>query len=68
MLAWRDRFGELPTSYAWSRTHARRRGGQALARLEDGDWPSPGTVTYVYGTWAAARADALQTLQRSPHG
>src|ERR687894_2259444 len=25
MLAWRERFGELPSSYAWSRTHAQRR-------------------------------------------
>jgi hypothetical protein len=66
MLAWRDRFGELPTSYQWSRTHARRRGGPALERLQDGDWPSPGTVTDLYGTWAAARADALQPLQRPP--
>jgi hypothetical protein len=33
MLAWRERYGRLPTSYDWSRTHARRRGGRALARL-----------------------------------
>ena len=36
--AWRDRYGRLPTSYDWSRTHARRRGGQALERLDDCDW------------------------------
>jgi hypothetical protein len=66
MLAWCDRFGELPSSYEWSRTHAQRRGGAALERLEDGDWPSPGTVTDVYGTWAAARGDALEALQRLP--
>jgi hypothetical protein len=65
MLAWFARFGELPSSYEWSRTHARRRGGPALARLQDGDWPSPGTVTDVYGTWATARTDALQALRRS---
>ena len=46
--------------YDWSRTHARARGGEALARLEQGDWPAPGTVTDVYGTWAAARADAFR--------
>jgi AcrR family transcriptional regulator len=37
----RDRYGEPPSSYDWSRTHARRRGGQALARLAEGDWPAP---------------------------
>jgi AraC-like DNA-binding protein len=61
MLAWRDRYGEPPSSYDWSRTHARRRGGQALARLAEGDWPAPGTVTDLYGTWAAARADASES-------
>jgi hypothetical protein len=59
MLAWRDRYGRLRTSYDWSRTHAQRRGGQALARLADGDWPSATTVTDLYGSWAAAHADAL---------
>ena len=48
------------SSYDWSRTHARARGGDALARLQQGDWPAPGTVTDVYGTWAAARADAFR--------
>jgi hypothetical protein len=43
----------------WSRTHARRRGGEALRRLDDGDWPSPSTVIGLFGTWAAARADAF---------
>ena len=33
MQAWRELYGRLPTSYDWSRTHARRRGGEALARL-----------------------------------
>jgi hypothetical protein len=59
MRLWRARHGRPPSSYDWSRTHARRRGGDALARLEDGDWPSPGTVTDLYGSWAAARRDAL---------
>jgi AraC-like DNA-binding protein len=60
MRAWRERYGELPSSYDWSRTHARRRGAQALARLAEGVWPSPATVTDLYGTWAAAHADASQ--------
>jgi AcrR family transcriptional regulator len=36
MLDWRSRYGRLPSSYDWSRTHARRRGGDALARLAEG--------------------------------
>ena len=60
MLAWRDRYGRPPTSYDWSRTHAHRRGGRALARLTGGEWPSCATVTDLYGSWAAANADALR--------
>ena len=58
MHAWRDRYGRLPSSYDWSRTHARRRGGEALARLADGDWPSASVVADVFGRWAAAREAA----------
>jgi AraC-like DNA-binding protein len=58
MRAWRERYGN-PPSYDWSRTHARRRGGEALARQAEGVWPSPGTVTDLYGTWAPAQADAF---------
>ena len=57
--AWRQRYGREPSSTDWSRTHARRRGGEALKRLRDGDWPAPSTVTDLYGTWAAAQADAF---------
>jgi hypothetical protein len=42
-----------------ARTHARRRGEQALRRLEHGDWPAPATVSALYGTLAAARLDAF---------
>ena len=59
MCAWRARYGSPPSSTNWSRTHARRRGGEALARLRDGDWPAPSTVIDLYGTWAAARSDAF---------
>ena len=45
MREWRARYGRLPSSYDWSRTHARRRGGEALERLRDGDWPSASVVT-----------------------
>ena len=37
----------------------RRRGGEALKRLGDGDWPPSSTVIDLYGTWAAALADAF---------
>ena len=56
--AWQERHGTPPSSYDWSRTHARRRGGDALARLQDGQFPAPATVTDLFGTWAKARAAA----------
>ena len=56
MRAWRDCYGRLPTSYDWSRTHARRSGDQALERLDGCDWPSASVVCDVFGTWEAARA------------
>jgi hypothetical protein len=59
MRAWQARDGAAPSSYDWSRTHARRRGGEALKRLQAGEWPAPSTVTDLYGAWAAARADAF---------
>jgi hypothetical protein len=59
MREWRQRYGGPPSSTDWSRTHANRRGGDALKRLHDGDWPAPSTVIDMYGTWAAALADAL---------
>ncbi len=59
MLEWRQRYGRPPSSTDWSRTHARRRGGEPLKRLDSGEWPSPSTVIDLYGTWAAAVADAF---------
>jgi hypothetical protein len=52
---WLDRYGRLPSSYDWSRTHARGRGGEALRRLNDGSWPSASVVTALWGSWSAAR-------------
>jgi AraC-like DNA-binding protein len=60
MREWRDRYGRLPSSYDWSSTHARRRGGQALERLRSGDWPAASVVTSLFGTWAAACDAAVQ--------
>src|SRR5436305_10217410 len=45
MREWQERYGRLPSSYDWSRTHARARGGQALRRLNEGCWPSASTVS-----------------------
>jgi hypothetical protein len=36
-------------------------GRAPLEQLAEGDWSSPATVTDLYGTWAATRADALQS-------
>ncbi len=58
MIDWRARYGKLPSSYDWSRTQARRRGGEALSRLDGGHWPHPTTVTRLYDTWSDATADA----------
>ena len=62
MRAWRARYGAAPSSYDWSRTHARRRGGEALKRLQAGEWPAPSTVIDLYTSWAAAIADAFGAL------
>ena len=59
MRAWQELYGSPPSSTDWSRTHARRRGGDALKRLQAGEWPAPSTVIDLYGSWAAARADAF---------
>jgi len=58
MREWRARYGRLPTSYDWSRTHAGRRGGEAFKRLVEGEWPASSVVTRLFGTWAVARAAA----------
>ncbi len=57
---WRLRYGRLPSSYDWSRTHARRRGGDALDRLATEVWPAASAVTTVFGSWAIARAAASE--------
>ncbi|MGO9973218.1 MAG: sigma factor-like helix-turn-helix DNA-binding protein [Solirubrobacteraceae bacterium] len=59
MRGWRACYGAAPSSYDWSRMHARRRGGTALKRLQAGEWPAPSTVIDLYGAWAAAVADAF---------
>jgi hypothetical protein len=66
MLRWAILYGRLPTSYDWSRTHARRRGGQALERLAKGEWPAASVVSDLFGTWAAARAAAVDRVADLP--
>jgi hypothetical protein len=58
MRAWRPQYGQLPSSYDWSATHARRRGGVALKRLGEGEWPSAAVVTDMFGDWSTAREAA----------
>jgi AraC-like DNA-binding protein len=66
MGEWVDRYGRLPSSYDWSRTHARRRGGEALRRLEADEWPPASVVTSVFGSWAAAREAAGASAETAP--
>ncbi len=61
MLEWRGLYDRLLSSYDWSRTHARRRGGEALRRLAGGHWPVASVVTALFGTWAAAGQAADET-------
>ena len=63
MLDWHRRYGRLPSSYDWSRTHARRRGGRALERLAAGEWPPASVVTRLFGSWSAARAVASERVE-----
>jgi AraC-like DNA-binding protein len=58
MREWQERYGRLPSSYDWSRTHARRRGGDALTRLSSGRWPAASVVSKLFGSWTAARGRA----------
>jgi AraC-like DNA-binding protein len=66
MREWRDRYGRLPSSYDWSSTHARRRGGQALERLRSGDWPAASVVASLFGSWAVARDAAVEPRSELP--
>jgi AraC-like DNA-binding protein len=68
MQDWRARYGWLPSSYDWSSTHAGWRGGQALQRLSEDDWPSASVVTSLFGGWAEARAAAEQDVEATAQG
>jgi hypothetical protein len=58
MREWQVLFDQVPSSNDWSRTHARPRGRDALARLALEAWPGASVVTDIFETWAAARAAA----------
>ncbi len=60
MGEWLDRYGRLPSSCDWSVTHARRRGGEAVERLAEGEWPAASEVTHLFGSWDVARAAAVR--------
>jgi hypothetical protein len=64
MLQWLTRYGRLPSSYDWSRTHAHKRGGIALKRLNEGDLPSASVVGNVFGSWQEAREAAWNEARR----
>ena len=68
MRDWRARYGRLPSSYDWSRTHARRRGGEALERLSEGELAvGERRQPAVCGSWLAARSavgDAASSTAR----
>jgi hypothetical protein len=55
MREWCELHGRLPSSYDWSCTHARRRGGAVLRRLSVHEWPSPSVVTALFGTWGGKK-------------
>jgi AcrR family transcriptional regulator len=58
MLEWLNRYGRLPSSYDWSRTHAKRGGGVALERLKEREWPPASVVGELFGSWREARGAA----------
>jgi AraC-like DNA-binding protein len=60
MLEWQIRYGRLPSSYDWSRTHGKRRRGAAAQRLNEGEWPSASVVSALFESWEHAR-EATQT-------
>jgi hypothetical protein len=56
ILEWHTLYGAWPTGYDWTRAHAARRGGDALARWSTGHWPDAQTVRRLYYTFPLAVA------------
>jgi hypothetical protein len=54
----------VPGRKNWSQTHARRRGGGALARPVRGECSAASVVTRLLGTWGAAHAVAGERMSQ----
>ena len=63
MLEWEKKYGRLPSSYDWSRTQAKRRGGAAAQRLREGEWPPASVGGQLFGSWQEAREAARAAAQ-----
>jgi hypothetical protein len=63
---WYALYGFVASSYDWSATHARRRGGAAMDRYRSGDWPSGSVIRRLYGSPAEARNDAFAVESGKP--
>jgi hypothetical protein len=56
ILEWHTLYGTWPNGNDWTRAHAARRGGDALARWSTGHWPDAQTVRRLYYTFPLAVA------------
>jgi hypothetical protein len=65
-LQWWALFGGEPTSTDWNHTHARRRGGAALARFRAGRWPTLTVIGRLFGRWSELRAAAQERARDQP--
>jgi hypothetical protein len=65
MLDWVNSYASLPSSYDWSRTHAIRRGGVALTRLNERQWPRASVIGQLFGGWQGAREAARAAARPS---
>ena len=54
-----------PVLLALVRTHANRRGGAALKRLNEGDWPPASVVGQRFGSWLKARNAAQECCENN---
>jgi hypothetical protein len=59
MCAWRARYGAAPSSYDWSRSHARRRGGEAAAGTHLASRPGSALLARPVSRRAATTPPAL---------